>query len=141
MAPIIPRLMARPHVFLYSLTGGMLGGTLVGCPVLLLTTTGRRSGKAVTVPLLYVKNGDAPVIIASYGGSQTHPAWYLNLQKDPRCHVQIKRQRRAMVAEVMEGDERLGLWDRAVEMYGPYGGYQKKTARRIPVVRLRPGQP
>lgn len=137
MVPIVPKLMARPHVFLYRLTGGVVGGRLVGCPVLLLTTHGRRSGKLITVPLLYVPDAATPVIIASYGGSPTNPAWYLNLVEDPHCLVQIKRQRTGMVAETVGPDERAGLWQQAIRMYPAYTAYQKRTSREIPLMRLR----
>ena len=137
MAPVVPKLLARPHVFLYRLTGGTVGGRLVGCPVLLLTTKGRRSGKLITVPLLYIPNGETQVIIASYGGSPTHPAWYLNLASDPRCVVQIKRNRTGMVAETAGPDQRAVLWQQAIRMYPAYADYQKRTSREIPVVRLR----
>ena len=137
MPPVVPKLLARPHVFLYRLSGGLLGGRLVGCPVLLLTSKGRKSGKLTTVPLLYVSDGDSLAIIASYGGSPTHPAWYLNLLNDPHCLVQIRRQRTGMMAETVGPQERGTLWAAALKMYPRYADYQKRTSREIPVVRLR----
>lgn len=134
---VLPRLLGRPHVFLYRLTGGILGGRIFGCPVLLLTTTGRKSGKAITVPLLFVEDGETPGIIASYGGSPTHPAWYLNIQSNPNCLIQIRRRRIAATAESVQGPERDRLWEKAVQMYPAYADYQRKTSRRIPIVRLR----
>lgn len=133
---LITKLVSRFHVLLYRLTRGHMGARLGRSPVLLLTTTGRKSGKGVTTPLLYLQDGDSLVVIASFGGSPKHPAWYLNLQKDPRCLVQVKGRKTPMTAETVRAEARQSLWDRAVAMYRPYEDYQKKTDRLIPVVRL-----
>ena len=121
---------------LYRASGGKVGGSMRGAPVLLLTTTGRKSGKRRTMPLLYLRDGHALVVVASEGGAARNPAWFLNLKANPAVEVEIgrtKEQRRAREATLEERDR---LWPRLVEMYGPYGDYQRKTARTIPVVLL-----
>lgn len=122
---------------LYELSGGALGGKFRGAPVLLLTTTGRRSGLAHTVPLLFLADTNDYILVASSGGSPRHPAWYLNLEANPDVEVQIKRDRRPMRAHVATPEERERLWPRLVDMYPPYERYRQRTERRIPVVILR----
>jgi len=104
-------------------------------PVLLLTTTGRRSGKARTVPVMYVP-GEEPVLVASNGGSPSHPAWYLNLLADPRALIELEGERTSVVARTVTGTERERLWRRAVEVYPAYADYQRRTERALPVVVL-----
>jgi deazaflavin-dependent oxidoreductase (nitroreductase family) len=126
----------RAAVWLYRRTGGKIGGRMFGAPVLLLTTTGRRSGRPWTVPLMYQVDGERWVIIASNTGSPRHPAWWLNLRARPDASVQVGRQTYAVAAVEMAGDERDRLWRSMAEMYKGYDGYAKKTSRRIPVVVL-----
>lgn len=132
----LTKLISRLNVLLYRLTRGRVGGRFGKAPVLLLTTRGRKSHKLLTVPLLYLQEGDSLIVIASYGGNPTHPAWYLNLEKDSHCSVQIRGKRTAMTATTVGPEVRQPLWDCAVAMYPPYADYQKKTERVIPVVRL-----
>lgn len=110
-------------------------------PTLLLTTTGRRSGQARVLPLIY---GDAPggaaVIIASKGGAPEHPAWYNNLVADPNVSVQIAERTFDGIARVASGDERARLWDAMTKIWPPYTDYQAATEREIPVVVLEPAQ-
>src|SRR5437764_14438205 len=91
---------------LYRMSGGRIGGRMKGAPILLLTTTGRRSGKRRTLPLLYIEDGDRLAVIASKGGAPEHPAWYRNLTADPQVEVEVGRRRRRMRARTAEGDER-----------------------------------
>ena len=105
-------------------------------PVLLLTTRGRRSGRRRTVPLTYLRDGDDLVLIASYGGSPRHPAWFLNLAADPEVEVRIGRGRRRMKARRATPDERARLWPKVVETYDGYAAYQRRTTREIPLVFL-----
>jgi F420H(2)-dependent quinone reductase len=105
--------------------------------ILLLTTTGRRSGQARTVPVMYVP-GDEPVLVASNGGSPSHPAWYLNLLEEPRATIEIDGRRTAVLARTVEGAEREPLWRQAVEIYPSYADYQQRTDRELPVVVLTP---
>ncbi|HET9665342.1 MAG TPA: nitroreductase family deazaflavin-dependent oxidoreductase [Desertimonas sp.] len=105
---------------------------------LILHTTGRRSGQPRKTPLSYTKDGDTYIVIASDGGSPHHPDWYLNLQDDPEAEVDVGGHRSRVHAETVTGDERGRLWRQAVGSYGGYAGYQARTDRQIPVVRLSP---
>jgi deazaflavin-dependent oxidoreductase (nitroreductase family) len=131
------RTMGGLHAALYRLTGGKLGGRMRNAPVLLLTVTGRKSGKRRRTPLLYGRDGDNFVVIASVGGAPRHPAWYLNLQGQ-EAEVQVGRERKRVRARDAEGEERDRLWAQMVAVYAPYADYQRKTERRIPVVVLEP---
>jgi deazaflavin-dependent oxidoreductase (nitroreductase family) len=111
-----------------------LGGGKGFVPCLLLTTIGRKSGKALTLPLIFGHFGEDYVIVASKGGAPAHPAWYLNLQANPQVHLQVKADKFAARARTAQGEERAKLWPKMVEIYGPYADYQTKTAREIPVV-------
>jgi deazaflavin-dependent oxidoreductase (nitroreductase family) len=127
----------RTAVWLYRRSGGRIGGTMFGGPVLLLTTTGRRSGRSWTVPLLYQPDGDRWVIIASNGGSARHPAWWLNLRAQPDASVQIGRETVPVTAVEVTGAERDSLWRRMADMYRGYDRYAQQTTRTIPVVVLQ----
>jgi len=126
------------HEFWYRLTGGLVGGRVGRAPVLLLTTTGRKSGRPRTTPLLYMQDGLDLVIIASNGGSDRHPDWWVNLRHDPRAEVQLGRERLTMRAEKAGAEEKGRLWPLITGMYPQYDGYQRRTKRDIPVVILRP---
>lgn len=123
-------------VWLYRRSGGSIGGKMRGAPVLLLTTTGRRSGRAWTTPVMYRSDGNRLVIVASNGGADRPPAWSLNLGADPRATVQIGKESFPVTATVTTAEERERLWPLVVETYGGYAGYEKKTSRQIPVVLL-----
>ena len=135
------------HVRTYLASGGTEGhlwdSTVVGgpglLPCLLLVTKGRRSGKRVTVPLIYgeTRNGGY-VIIASRGGTPTHPDWYLNLAADPDVKLQVGTERFSAVASTCEDSQRDSLWQKMAAIYPPYDAYQSMTKRRIPVVVLTP---
>jgi deazaflavin-dependent oxidoreductase (nitroreductase family) len=135
------------HVRTYLASGGTEGhlwdSTVVGgpgpLPCLLLVTKGRRSGKKITVPLIYGEAGDGRyVIIASRGGTPTHPDWYLNLVAEPEVKVQVGTERFTAVASVCDEAEREALWKKMAAIYPPYDAYQGMTERRIPVVVLTP---
>jgi deazaflavin-dependent oxidoreductase (nitroreductase family) len=136
---IAMKVLGTLHRWLYRVSGGKLGKSFFGSPVLLLTTTGRRTRQSRTWPLTYLPEGDRLIIIASNGGQPNHPAWYLNLLTNPQVSVQLGDRVRTMVAHPTEGDERARLWSRVVEEYPAYGEYQRKTDRQIPVVVLRQG--
>jgi deazaflavin-dependent oxidoreductase (nitroreductase family) len=106
--------------------------------MLLLTTTGRLTGKAHTVPLLYLVDDDRFVVFASWGGRKSHPEWYLNLVADPRAIVQVRSRRQPVTAITAEAGERDRLWARAEAAYSGYAEYQTRTSREIPVVLLLP---
>ena len=136
---IVIKAIATLHRFMYRVSGGKLGKSFFGSPILLLTTTGRRTGRPRTWPLTYLPEGDRLIIIASNGGQLNHPAWYLNLRANPRVSVQLGDRVHTMVAQTTEGGERARLWSRVVEEYPVYAEYQSKTDRQIPVVVLRDG--
>ena len=132
--------MNRFHRTLLKVSFGKLGWRAGGMPVLELTTIGRRSGEPrmsmLTSP---VQQGEAIVVVASRGGDDLNPAWFLNLQANPDVQVVWKGAPvRAMRARVAEGAEREQLWSKIVADEPHYGGYQKKTQRQIPVVLLEP---
>jgi deazaflavin-dependent oxidoreductase (nitroreductase family) len=126
------------HSALYRLTGGRVGRRLVDNDMLLLTTTGRRSGRAHTVPLLYLRDGISLIVIASWGGRPRHPHWYVNLCHRPSAEVQILDERLTVEAETLSTEERADWWPRIVAAYDGYADYQSRTHRQIPVVRLTP---
>jgi F420H(2)-dependent quinone reductase len=132
------KFLSRVHAGVYRMTGGVIGRRLVDNDMLLLTTTGRHTGKAHTVPLLYLMDDDRLVVFASWGGRDSHPEWYLNLQADPQAIVQVRSSQFAVKAITAEGDERERLWARAETAYSGYAEYQTRTSREIPVVLLVP---
>lgn len=132
------RFLSRIHSSLYRLTSGVIGRRLVDNDMLLLTTTGRRTGRPHTVPLLYLPDGGRYVVFASWGGRHRHPEWYLNLLKDPHGEVQVRGKRHPVVTMTAEGRGREDWWTRAQAAYAGYSTYQTRTDRQIPVVFLDP---
>jgi deazaflavin-dependent oxidoreductase (nitroreductase family) len=132
--------MTKANVAIYRSSGGRFGGRIKGAPVLLLDHVGRKSGKSRTTPVLYLTSGDDVVIVASRGGSDAQPAWWLNLKANPATTVQIGRERRNVVAREATAEERAELWPRLTAMYGDYAVYQTRTSREIPVVILSPAR-
>jgi deazaflavin-dependent oxidoreductase (nitroreductase family) len=116
-------------------------GTRLRQHVVLLTTTGARSGRPRTVPLLALFDGDDVVLVASRGGHPRHPGWYLNLRANPRVSVTFRGRRRARLAREAEGAAREALWRKVVALYPGYADYQARTARRIPVIVLSAAPP
>jgi deazaflavin-dependent oxidoreductase (nitroreductase family) len=130
-------LFGDEHVRRYRETDGEEGHDWrEGSTILLLTTTGRKTGLERTRPLIYDLDGASPVIVASKGGAPQHPHWYLNLVADPDVEVQIKAERFPARARTAEGAERERLWRKMNEMWPHYEEYQQKTDRVIPVVVL-----
>ncbi|HEY0602734.1 MAG TPA: nitroreductase family deazaflavin-dependent oxidoreductase [Herpetosiphonaceae bacterium] len=132
------RFITGLHTRIFRLSGGKLGGRMAGCPVLLLTTKGRKTGKERVTPLLYIPDNDNFVLIASNGGVPNHPAWYWNMQANREVEVQVGGRKLRVRAEDAASAERERLWAKAVGMYSGYADYQKRTERQIPVVILRP---
>lgn len=130
------KLFSRLHTTLYRATGGNIGRRLANNDMLLLTTTGRHSGSHHTVPLLYLRDGNRFVVIASYGGRPQHPQWYLNLRAEPEGFIQTQRETVAVAATTMSPADRAVWWPRIVAAYSDYAAYQSKTEREIPVLWL-----
>ena len=138
MSQFVFRAMSALNVRLYRLSGGKIAGSMKGAPILLLTTTGRRTGKTRVNPLLYLSDGDILVLVASKGGAPRHPVWFLNLEANPDVEVEVGRERERRRARRATPEECERLWPKLVEMYGPYADYQTRTTREVPVVILEP---
>src|SRR2546423_975972 len=121
---------------MYRLSGGRGGRTLRGRPGLPVGPTGRQRGKRHTSPLIYARDGDDIVIVASKGGSRKDPLWWLNLKEHPETTVQVGSEKRAVRARKAEPEEKQRLWPVVVDVYAPYEEYQRKTDRDIPVIVL-----
>jgi deazaflavin-dependent oxidoreductase (nitroreductase family) len=130
--------MSQTHNAVYRASGGRIGSRLKGMPVLLLTTTGRRSGRLRTTPLLHLRDGEAFVVVASNGGSDSFPAWWLNLRTNPQAEVEIGREHTLVTARKASPAERGRLWPAFTSAYEGYGRYAARTTREIPVVMLEP---
>jgi deazaflavin-dependent oxidoreductase (nitroreductase family) len=115
---------------------GKVGGPFAGAPLLLLTTTGAHSGAERLNPLMYTKDGDDLVVLASKGGRPENPAWYHNVVANPRTTVEVGTEKFAASARVAQGEERDRLFDAQATQYPQFAEYQQKTTRRIPVVVL-----
>ena len=126
------------HPWLYRKSGGRLLGKLVGMKVLLLTTTGAKSGAQRTTALTYLEADGAYVVIGSFLGEPRHPAWVHNLRAHSRATVQIGTRHIAVTAREAHGDERARLWQRLVALQPDYRAYENRTDREIPVVMLTP---
>jgi deazaflavin-dependent oxidoreductase (nitroreductase family) len=126
----------RIHPRLYRWTGGRVGGSMMGLPVLLLTTTGRKTRQPRTTALMYLPRDKDFIVIASYLGEPRHPSWWLNLEADPEAEIQVESESIPVRAREAEGEEREELWRAAVEKTPDYDEYQARTERRIPVVVL-----
>lgn len=136
--PLI-RAMSAFNVWIYRASGGRAGGTwLRGAPICLVTTTGRKSGARRTTPLLYLRDGENVVVVASQGGMPNHPAWYHNIRAHPEVEVEIGGERSKRLARTARSEERAALWPRLTAMYPDYDDYQARTDREIPVVILEP---
>jgi len=129
------------HRGIFSATNGRLLGKMAGMPALILTTTGRKSGQErqtmLTAPI--VEDGNV-VLVASYGGDDRHPAWFVNLRATPAVKVTMDGTVRDMTARIADADEKAELWGRITSAYKGYAGYQTKTDRDIPVVILEPAR-
>lgn len=131
--------MSRLHVWIYRISGGRIGGSAFNAPVLLLTTTGHKTGQMRTIPLLYLDVGDSTyAIVGSYGGADKPPAWALNLLKMPLAQIQTGASSQRVSASVAEPQTKADLWPRLVAMYPDYQVYKERTTRDIPVIILTP---
>jgi F420H(2)-dependent quinone reductase len=140
----LQRSIFRIHQVVYERSGGRVGHGLIGVPSLMLRTTGRRSGRTRTSTLVYARDGDAFVVVASNGGLDAEPAWLLNIRADPRTSVQVGRRRAPATARVVErGDpDHARLWTLVNGVnHGRYDGYQSRTDRPIALVSIVPTVP
>lgn len=128
----------KDHITRYLATNGEDGHLMNGFPCLVLTTTGKKSGEKRQAAVIYGKHGNSHVIIASKGGSDTPPAWFVNLQANPVAQIQVKAEKRKVKMRVAEGAERKNLWDMMAKIFPDYLEYQKKTTRQIAVCVLDP---
>lgn len=138
MKDLTAKRLSAIHRWAYRFTFGLVGRRMVDNDMMLLTTTGRVTGRRHTVPLLYLKDGDSLVVIASWGGRPDDPEWYANLVSDPSVTVQVRGRRWKATARTADADERAAWWPRVVAAYGGYADYQARTERQIPVVFLDP---
>jgi deazaflavin-dependent oxidoreductase (nitroreductase family) len=129
-------LFGQEHVRVYRETAGERGYHWRGTTILLLTTKGRRSGEARTMPLIYRSDGERWIVVASKGGAPRHPSWFENLAADPEATIEVKGEQIPVHATVAEGPERERLWSLMTEVWPPYDEYQARTDREIPVVVL-----
>lgn len=136
LSRITIRAFIGAHLALYRVTGGRIGGTLGALRVLLLTTTGRKSGQLRTVPLVYFEDGERLVIIGSKGGASRDPLWWENLKANPEARVQVGADTRRVRARLATPEERARLWPRVKAENSAYAAYEQKTRREIPVVVL-----
>jgi len=137
---LVLKVMNTTHRVMLKLTGNRVGASLAWMPSLELTTVGRKSGQPRAVMLTSpLQQGDAYVVVASRGGDDFHPAWFLNLRDNPAVEVQVVgRPKQKMTARVASADERARMWPEITDKYRNYAGYQKKTDREIPLVLLEP---
>ena len=132
------RILGKLNVPVYRLTRGRLLGRVGRAPVLLLTTTGRRSGQPRTTPVLYLADGERLIVIGSNAGNERPPAWALNLESHPDGEVQVRGRRAKVRARIAEGQERDELWRRMNEQYAGFDDYRGRTQREIDVFVLEP---
>jgi deazaflavin-dependent oxidoreductase (nitroreductase family) len=130
------RAVGKLNVPVYRATGGRVFGSLDGVPVLLLTTTGRKSGQRRTAPVVYLRDGERLVVIGSNAGNVRAPAWALNLEANPDAEVELGRERRQVRARIATGEDRADLWRRINEQYSGFDDYAAKTERDIRVFVL-----
>ena len=128
------RRMSAFHTAIYRMTDGRIGRSLVNNDMLLLTTIGRTTGVRHTVPLLYLRDRNRLIVVASYGGRPDHPEWYRNLSAQPKVSIQIRGEHEHMEATTMTNSERSTWWPKIVDAYDDYAVYQSRTDRQIPIV-------
>lgn len=131
-------LIGEDHVRAYRESGGDIGYLWNGVPTLLLTVTGRRTGRQRTSALIFGRDGADYLVVASKGGAPTPPSWYLNLRAEPRADIQVKGQRLAVIAWTAGAADKPRLWQIMTTLWPNYDAYQSRTDRDIPVVVLSP---
>ena len=134
----VVRLFTGLHVFLYHTSGGKIWGSMNGNPILMLTTTGRLSGKPRTTPVMYVHKDNEYLIAATAGGANQNPAWFSNLNSIPEATIEIDGKQINVKAIITSGEERDKLYENFKALGNNFVEYEKKTTRKIPVIRLQP---
>jgi F420H(2)-dependent quinone reductase len=129
----ILKTMTRMHVFLHRLVGGRVFNTLGGDEVCFVTMTGAKSGRLITIPLMYVPYNDGVLLVASQTGRPTNPVWYRNIVKQPDIEVRHRRRTMALRARLAELEEKPSLWQVCDEHYTPFANYRQRTTREIPI--------
>ena len=147
-SPLVTKVMkyaGKAHVWVYRKSGGKIGanwrvgaGLKKPVPTLLLEHTGRKSGKTFVSPLVFIEDGQDVIVVASKGGSDTHPQWYRNLVAIPDAYIEIGTDRRAVRAETASPEEKARLWPKLVDAYADFDTYQSWADRDIPVIVLKP---
>ena len=132
------KLASRLHLGVYRLTGGRILGRVANMPVLLLTTTGRRSGRVTTTPLTYLEVDEGLVVVGSNGGEDAPPSWWLNLLATPEATITRGRQEERVVARPATAAEHERLWPVVTTVNPGYAAYARRTSRPIPLVVLSP---
>jgi F420H(2)-dependent quinone reductase len=132
------KLISKLNVLLYRLSGGKIMGKMSGTPICLVTMTGRKSGRKITLPLMYNPNGDTVILVASLGGAPKSPVWYHNLVANPLVEIQIGSKRRKMSVKQASPEEKKALWPAIVANFPNYELYQERTERDIPVMICSP---
>jgi deazaflavin-dependent oxidoreductase (nitroreductase family) len=136
LKPRTIRLMGRLHAWLWRLTRGRFVDAVGAAPFILLTSKGRKTERARTTPVLYLQDGGDLIVVASFGGNDMHPAWYLNLQDCPEAEVIIEGERRRVTSHELSNEEKKLIWPRLVKLYPQFEIYQQRTSREIPLLRL-----
>lgn len=132
------RLAGRLNIPVYRATKGRLMNKYGKAPILLITTTGRKSGQRRTAPVCYLADGERLIVIGSNAGNEKAPAWALNLQADPNAEVEVAGRRRKVTARVAQGDERAELWRKMIGQYSGFDAYEARTHRDIALFVLDP---
>ena len=135
---VFTRLFIKIHVLFYQLSGGLFGGYMAGQSVLLLHTTGRKSGRNYIIPINYYPDNNNYVVVASNWGKDYHPGWFINLQHNPTTTIQIKSRKITVTAHSASGDDYDRLWQYVSSRNKFYNRYQVQTTRKIPLVILTP---
>ena len=130
------RLIGRLHASLWRLTRGRFVDGIGAAPFILLTTRGRKTGRLRTTPVLYLEDGGDFIVIASFGGNDMHPAWYLNLKEHPEAEIVIRGERRRVSSREITIEEKKLIWPRLAKLYPQFSLYQQRTSREIPLMRL-----
>jgi deazaflavin-dependent oxidoreductase (nitroreductase family) len=132
----IIKIISKLHKYLHQISRGRLGGTLGGQEILFLTTVGRQSGKHRTVPLAAVRYGEQYLLVASFGGSPSHPAWFKNIQANGSVWIRVGSMTKQTIASIIDSHDSAyaDLWDIAVASYNGFNDYKQMTLRKIPIV-------